>query len=156
MAQQGTFEKSPRKAVIPPRTAAEATEDYLETIDSLISEKGFAAPSDIADRMNVAKSSVTSIVKKLHKEGYVIHEPYRGLTLTESGRNLAVQMRRYHQTLARLLILLGIPPKIAREDAEKVEHGLHRQTIQKLQKLVKYLERDSALAEKIRTEVGES
>src|ERR1700730_15644042 len=60
--------------VITPRAPAEATEDYLEMINELIQTKGFASVSDIAERMNVAKASATSIIKKLNKEEYVVHE----------------------------------------------------------------------------------
>ncbi|MHB8568547.1 MAG: metal-dependent transcriptional regulator [Nitrososphaerales archaeon] len=137
-----------RKSVTP-RTPAEAREDYLEMINELIRVKGFASISEIAERMKVTKPSATSIVKKLHKEGYVVHERYRGLALTESGRNLASKMKRYHETLTRLLVVLGIPKKIAREDAEKIEHGLHNRSLLRLQGLVDYLEANPEIAREL-------
>jgi Mn-dependent DtxR family transcriptional regulator len=42
--------------------------------------------------------------------------------------------------LRELLVLLGVPNSIAKKDAEKIEHGLHTETIRKLSKLVIYLE----------------
>ncbi len=135
--------------IVTRRTPVEAREDYLEMIGSLIRAKGFASISDIAERMNVTKSSATSIVKKLHKEGYVLHERYRGLALTESGKNLASRMKHYHETLTRLLLVLGIPDRIAREDAEKVEHGLHNRSLLRLQVLVDYLEANPEIAQKL-------
>jgi Mn-dependent DtxR family transcriptional regulator len=122
------------------RKSTEATEDYLELIDSLVLEKGFASTSDVAERMGVSKSSVTSIVKKLHKQGYLVHTPYRGMSLTESGRNLARTMKDRHETLRKLLTLLNVPKDIATKDAEKIEHGLHPETVRKIRKLVAYLE----------------
>jgi Mn-dependent DtxR family transcriptional regulator len=135
-----------------PRAPAEAREDYLETISDLIQTKGFASVSDIAERMNVSKSSATSIIKKLDKEGYVIHERYRGLALTDSGRSLAAKMKHYHETLTRLLLALGVPEKIAREDAEKIEHGLHSRSLLKLGELVDYLESNPEIVEKLKGE----
>jgi Mn-dependent DtxR family transcriptional regulator len=137
---------------VTPRASAEAREDYLETISDLIQTKGFASVSDIAERMNVSKSSATSIIKKLDKEGYVVHEKYRGLALTDSGRSLAAKMKHYHETLTRLLLALGIPEKIAREDAEKIEHGLHNRSLQKLGELVNYLETNPEIVEKLKEE----
>ncbi len=136
--------------IVRPRTPSEAREDYLETISSLIKEKGFAAISDIAEKMNVSKSSATSIVKKLDKEGYVIHERYRGLALTESGKHLASKMKLYHETLTRLLLVIGVPEAIARKDAEKIEHGLHNRSLLKLQDLVDYLEENPEVARKLK------
>ncbi|MHB1867985.1 MAG: metal-dependent transcriptional regulator [Nitrososphaerales archaeon] len=135
--------------IVTPRTPAEAREDYLEMISDLIQTKGFASVSDIAERMNVAKSSATSIVKKLDKEGYVVHEKYRGLALTESGKALASKMKHYHETLTRLLLALGIPEKIAKEDAERIEHGLHNRSLLRLRELADYLEANPALVQKL-------
>jgi len=138
--------------VVTPRAPEEATEDYIEMISELIQTKGFAAVSDIAERMNVTKSSATYIIKKLDKEGYVVHEKYRGLALTESGRNLASKMKRYHETLTRLLLALGIPEKIAREDAEKIEHGLHNRSLIRLRELADYLEANPEIVQKLNKE----
>ena len=122
------------------RKSTEATEDYLEMIDSLVLEKGFASTSDVAERMGVSKPTVTSIVKKLHREGYLLHEPYRGMALTESGRSLARSMKDRHEILRRLLILIGVPKEIATSDAERIEHGMHPETVRRIRKLVSYLE----------------
>jgi Mn-dependent DtxR family transcriptional regulator len=122
------------------RKSTEATEDYLEMIDALVSEKGYASTSEIAERMGVSKPTVTSIVKKLHREGYLVHEPYRGMSLTEAGRNLARSMKDRHETLRKFLILLGLPRDVATSDAERIEHGLHAETVRKIRKLVAYLE----------------
>jgi Mn-dependent DtxR family transcriptional regulator len=137
-----------QKAVTP-RTSAEAREDYLEMISELIQTKGFASVSDIAERMNVAKSSATSIIKKLDKEGYVVHVRYRGLALTDSGKHLASKMKHRHETLTRLLLILGIPEKIAREDAEKIEHGLQNRSLHRLEELTSYLEANPEIVQKL-------
>lgn len=114
------------------RRPAEATEDYLETIASLIDEKGFAASVDIAERMNVSKPTVTSIVKKLDREGFLVHVRYRGIRLTQKGKKLAEEMRVRHKLITRFLTLLGVDESIARQDAERIEHGLHSDTIKKM------------------------
>lgn len=139
---------------VTPRASAEAREDYLELIGELFQTKGFASVSEIAERMKVSKSSATSIIKKLDKEGYVFHEKYRGLALTESGKNLASKMKHYHEILTRLLLVLGIPEKIAREDAEKIEHGLHNRSLLKLQELVDYLEANPEIIQKLKNDTA--
>jgi Mn-dependent DtxR family transcriptional regulator len=126
-----------------PRKAEEATEDYLEMINLLVAEKGFASTSDIAERMGVSQPTVTNILKKLDKQGYITYERYRGMALTEAGKNVARKMKDRHQTLVSLLVLIGVPEKIAIEDAEKIEHGLHEQTVRKLQELIEQLKKAS-------------
>lgn len=121
------------------RKSAEATEDYLETINSLIEKKGYAASVDIAEEMKVSKPTVTSIVKKLHNQGYLVHEKYRGLALTQKGRKLALEMHKKHELITQFLMLFGVDQKIAREDAEKIEHGLHRETIHKLRAFTEFV-----------------
>lgn len=132
------------------RKATEATEDYLETINALIDEKGFAASVDIAERMNVSKPTVTSIVKKLHKEGFLIHEKYRGLTLTQKGRELAQEMHKRHELITSFLMLFGVEESKAREDAERIEHGLHAETLKKLETFTEVVLSNPELIEKYR------
>ena len=122
-----------------PRKSLEATEDYLETINSLLDEKGFAASVDIAERMNVSKPTVTSIVKKLHNQGFLVHERYRGLTLTKNGKHLAQEMHRKHELITDFLMLFGLDEKTARQDAERVEHGLHPETVEKIRRFTEYV-----------------
>lgn len=121
------------------RKATEATEDYLETINSLIDEKGFAASVDIAERMGVSKPTVTSIVKKLHKQGFLIHERYRGLKLTQKGKKLAEEMHQKHELITSFLTLFGVNEIIARQDAERIEHGLHPETLEKLESFTQFV-----------------
>ncbi len=137
-----TAKKEPIKAENWPqsirRKSIEATEDYLETINSLIDEKGYAASVDIAERMNVSKPTVTSIVKKLHNQGFLVHERYRGLTLTQKGKHLAKEMHRKHKLITDFLMLFGVDEKTARQDAERIEHGLHPETVEKIRMFTEY------------------
>ena len=140
--------------VHPQRKAEEATEDYLETINSLIDEKGFAASVDVAERMKVSKPTVTSIVKKLHKQGYLVHEKYRGMKLTQRGKKLAQEMQKKHELITSFLVLFGVEEKVARQDAERIEHGLHPETIEKLGAFTKYVLANPELIRKYRVSVG--
>ncbi len=60
-------------------------EDHIEQIYLLIETKGYARVSDIADALSVLPSSVTKMVQKLDKDGYLVYEKYRGLTLNIEG-----------------------------------------------------------------------
>jgi DtxR family transcriptional regulator, manganese transport regulator len=155
-AQKNSSERQRHESIRLPRKSVEATEDYLETINSLIHEKGFAASVDIAERMNVSKPTVSSIVKKLHNEGFLVHEKYRGLKLTDKGRKLAQEMHRKHETITRFLMLFGVDERTARLDAEKIEHGLHSETMQRLRAFTEYVLANPELIERYRASVQRS
>src|SRR6266513_2499442 len=71
--------------LMPTQTA----EDYLERIHELIDKKGYARVVDIASSLKVKQASVTSMVQKLAEAGYLNYEKYRGLILTDQGRDVA-------------------------------------------------------------------
>lgn len=134
-----------------PRGSVEATEDYLEAIDSLIDEKGFAASVDIAERMSVSKPTVTSIVKKLDREGFLVHEKYRGIKLTPKGKRLAEEMQERHRLIASFLVLFGVEEETAHQDAERIEHGLHVDTLRKLGAFTEFVLSNPELIRRFRT-----
>src|SRR5258705_2780561 len=62
---------------------------YLQAIASLKDEKGFVRVGDIADRLGVSKSGVTSMLRTLHARGVVDPERYGLVEPTPTGRQLA-------------------------------------------------------------------
>lgn len=114
-------------------------EDYLEVVYDLIEAKGYARVSDIAERLDVKLPSVTSMIKKLDGMGLVVYERYRGLTLTDKGKQMARFSREKHSTITKLLKVLGVGEKIAELDAEGMEHHLHRETINRLELFVDFV-----------------
>ena len=54
-------------------------EDYLEIISELVGLKGYATTLDISRYMNVSPPSVTKMLQKLDKDGYLEYEKYHGI-----------------------------------------------------------------------------
>jgi Mn-dependent DtxR family transcriptional regulator len=134
---------NPTKTVIlapRPNPAIDLTrvEDYLEVIYKLIQKKGYARSADIAEILSVKSPSVTAMLQKLHTMGFIVYERYRGLTLTSSGERLAKSMQQRHSTILRFLRILGIEEKIAKADAEGIEHHLHKATIDRITRFVDF------------------
>ncbi len=121
-------------------TTAYAYEDYLEIIYALIRKKGYARTIDIAEELRVRPPSVTSMVEKLHDEGLLIHEKYRGITLTQKGRRLAKVIGLRHRTLVKFLVMLGVDLETALADSEGIEHHVHAQTMKLIDKFVRFAE----------------
>jgi Mn-dependent DtxR family transcriptional regulator len=130
-------------------------EDYLEAIYLLSKSKGYVSTVDISDHLGVTPSTVSGMVSKLAKDGYLEHERYRGMKLTESGARLARSVIRRHETIEELLSMLGVNKKAAYEDAEGIEHHLQPVTIEKLERLVAFLRKNPGFLEEIGKERSE-
>ena len=119
---------------------SQSAEDYLERIHELIEEKGYARVVDIASSLKVKQASVTSMVQKLGELGFINYEKYRGLILTEKGREVARRIQKRHETLSRFFSLLGLEPSIQQADIEGIEHHLSADTLECLADLAQYFE----------------
>jgi len=120
---------------------SESMEDYLEIIYRLEKKKGFARTSDISSFFGHKPSSVTGMLQKLDEQALVNYEKYRGVTLTAKGKQLAKDVSRRHETLVSFLKVLGIDKEIAEEDACRIEHAVHKETIERLRKFVGFVQK---------------
>ena len=116
------------------------TEDYLEAIYQLSLDKGYTRVKEIASRLNVKPASVSEMMSKLAKEGYVVYEKRLFVTLTEKGKKVAESVRERREILVKFLVTLGVPRHIAEEDACIIEHVLHPETVTQLKKFVRFVE----------------
>ena len=126
---------------MPPKPSQTA-EDYLERIHELIEEKGYARVVDIASSLAVHQASVTSMVQKLDELGYLNYEKYRGLILTDAGREIAQRIQRRHEMLSRFFSLLGIDAGTQQSDIEGIEHHLSSKTLEMLTSLTDFFEKN--------------
>ena len=114
-------------------------EDYLEIISELVGLKGYATTLDISRHMNVSPPSVTKMLQKLDKDGYLEYEKYHGINLTSKGNQVAETIRQKHSTLLEIFEILGIKKDIANQDVEGMEHYLNPKTIKRLRKFLVFL-----------------
>jgi DtxR family transcriptional regulator, Mn-dependent transcriptional regulator len=113
-------------------------EDYLEVILDLKEENESIRVTDLAEKLQVAKSSVNQAVTKLAELQLVTHDRYGPLQLTDSGELKARQVRDRHRILTRFISeTLGVDPKTAEQDACGIEHFISSVT---MEKLVAYLD----------------
>lgn len=127
-----------RKQRAMPQDRSESTEDHLERIQELVDQKGYARVSDIAVSLGRSRSTVSNMVRRLARRGFVNYEKYRGFTLTNEGRAVADHIRIRHQTLTELLRLLGLDERTVEQEVEVIEHHLKPATLRAFSKLVRY------------------
>src|SRR5882757_1521303 len=121
---------------------SQSAEDYLERIHELFEEKGYARVVDIASSLKVKQASVTSMVQKLAEAGYLEYEKYRGLMLTDKGREVARKIQKRHATLSRFFSLFGLDAETQRQDIEGIEHHLSPATVEVLADLAQFFEKN--------------
>jgi len=109
------------------------TEEYLETILYLTRGGARAKTRDIALAMDIKPPSVTEMLLKLRKQGYIDYVPYEGASLTGEGRTKAVEMERKHQLLETFLVgTLGVDTDTAHDEACEMEHTISDGTVERI------------------------
>jgi DtxR family transcriptional regulator, Mn-dependent transcriptional regulator len=102
----------------------EAIEDYAKAIYALPQQRqGPVLNGEVAARLGVAPATATSMLKRLAELGFVDYLPYKGVTLTEAGERVALEVIRHHRLIeAYLAEALGMPEDRVHAEAEVLEH----------------------------------
>jgi DtxR family Mn-dependent transcriptional regulator len=109
-------------------------EDYVKVIYGFTEwqDKPITS-SQLAQRLGVANSSVSEMVRKLKDQGLVDHKPYSAITLTDSGVRLALSMVRRHRLIETYLVQeLGYSWDQVHDEAELLEHAVSDTFIERM------------------------
>jgi DtxR family manganese transport transcriptional regulator len=120
-------------------------EDYLEAIWILVQEKGYARVTDLAERLGIRAASASKMVRRLHADGLLTYERYRGFSFTPAGRAKGEGLYRRHRTLERFLTALDVGPAgRVYNVVEGIEHHFDPEALERVEALVEYIERHPA------------
>lgn len=112
-------------------------ENYLKETYTLQLDHDRVTTSMLAKRFGTTAASVTGMLKKLADRNLVAYEPYRGVTLSETGRAIALEVIRHHRLLETYLAeAMGIPWDRVHEEAERLEHALSEYLEQRIDELL--------------------
>lgn len=115
----------------------EAVEDYIKAIYEIQQRQGRASTTRLAERLNVAPPSVTSMVKKLASMQLVDYEPYRGVVLTQSGQRIALELIRRHRLVETYLTQeLDLPWDQVHAEADRLEHVFSKDIVERIDALL--------------------
>ncbi|OPY55438.1 MAG: manganese transport transcriptional regulator [Methanosaeta sp. PtaU1.Bin112] len=115
-------------------------EDYLEAIYVISQEKGIVRVRDICRQLEIKPPSVVEMIKKLADQGYLIYKKNEGVNLTAEGEEIGRVIKDRHSTIFAFLKFIGVPEKIADEDACVIEHELNAKTVEQIKSLVSFIE----------------
>ncbi len=81
--------------------------------------------SKISKDLGITPASVSEMLKKLEKMGYVNYSQYKGVNLTDSGLKVAKNITRKHRLLERFLHdILKLKDHFLHDQACEMEHSL--------------------------------
>ena len=115
----------------------ESAENYLETILILSQKLPVVRSVDIANELGFKKSSVSIAMKKLRQENHITVTDAGFIYLTDSGKEIANMIYERHELLTDWLTRLGVDPKIAAEDACRMEHVISKESFDAIKKHIK-------------------
>lgn len=117
----------------------QAIEDYLKTIYQLAAEESPVSTSRIAEARNVKPGSVTSMLQRLDKLNLVNYEKHYGVTLTETGEQIALEVIRHHRLIELYLIeALGFEWDEVHEQADILEHVISEKLEERIAAALNY------------------
>ena len=113
------------------------TDEYLKTMYVLSKNNGEIRVTDIANKMNCSKPSVTKQLNILSKEGYIIYESYGRIELTDLGIDKAKKILEEDDIIYLLLSeVIGINNENLNEDAIKIKSVISKETLDSISNYV--------------------
>jgi Mn-dependent DtxR family transcriptional regulator len=103
--------------------------DYLKYI---YESGGPVKTNDIALRFQVDPSTVTKTIGELADSGLLIHTPYHGASLSESGKQYAEFLVKRHRILALVFTHFGLSSVQACSEVSRCESLVSRDAIDRM------------------------
>ncbi|MFD5869141.1 metal-dependent transcriptional regulator [Corynebacterium sp. NPDC060344] len=101
------------------------------------------SPTALAARVGVKLPTASDAVRKLGRLGLVDYERYGAVSLTDSGRALALEMVRRHRLIETFLVAeLGYTWDQVHDEAESLEHAVSEFMVDRIDDKLGHPERD--------------
>ena len=106
---------------------------YLKVIYTLIKDHKVARVKEIAEQLEITKSSVSGALKALSEKELVVYDPYSYVELTPKGEKLASALLSKFGILTNFLVeVLEVPEQVAHENACRMEHVVDDKVMKRL------------------------
>lgn len=119
----------------------EEKEDYLKAILANDGDNHFVSNKELSHYLNIKPPSVSEMVSRLEKAGYVETKPYKGVKLSAEGLNHTLDIIKRHRLLELFLIeILKYNWEEVHQEAEVLEHKVSNLFVERLDSLLNYPE----------------
>lgn len=117
----------------------EEKEDYLKAILSHDGVNTYVSNKTLSQFLNIKPPSVSEMVGRLEKEGYVETKPYKGVKLSPVGLRFTLDVIKRHRLIELFLIeVLGYTWEEVHAEAEVLEHRVSPLFVDRLDALLEY------------------
>ena len=110
-------------------TMTSGKEDYLKAIYIISENHDLVTNKELSEMLKVSPPSVSEMITKLQKQGYVDYTAYKGSKMTRKGRKEAGRLMRYH---ALWEVFLVNKLHFSWSEAHELAEGLEHQTMDTL------------------------
>ena len=122
---------------------------YLMAVRELIAEQGYSRVTDVARKLNIARSSASIALHTLIDKGFIKEDTNRFIRLSDKGKRLADEIIGKKVVLRRFLVdILHVKAHQAEVDTCKIEHLISSETGAKLLSFLKFMTSDSELVQR--------
>ncbi|HWV34620.1 MAG TPA: metal-dependent transcriptional regulator [Thermomicrobiales bacterium] len=120
-----------------------AMEDYLKAIYQIEQDGGPVTTQRLSEELGVSGASVTNMAKRLNDLNLLVHLPYKGVSLTDAGRVVALEVIRHHRLLELYLSqALGFEIDQVHAEADRLEHHVSEELEARMEQALGYPEFD--------------
>jgi DtxR family Mn-dependent transcriptional regulator len=120
-----------------------AMEDYLKAIYRIEQDGHPVTTQRLADDLALSGASITNMMKRLNDLKLLVHSPYRGVALTETGNRVALEVIRHHRLLELFLAeALGFDIDKVHQEADRLEHHVSEEFEARMERALGYPEFD--------------
>lgn len=90
----------------------------------------------LTDQVDASAQATAQMIRRLNNGGYLVHEPYRGVRLTDRGEKIAMPaLRRHRLTEVFLVRIMGYDWASAHELADTFEKGINEELEDRMDEL---------------------
>jgi len=123
---------------------------YLIAVRDLTAEQGYARTTDVAKKLNIARSSASIGLHALIDKGFIKEDANKFVRLTDKGERLAAEIVSKKVVLRRFLEeILLVKSHQAEVDTCKIEHLISSETGAKLLDFLKFMTSDNHCAREV-------
>ena len=120
-------------------TVSPAMRRYAAEIYRLQQDHQQVPLSLLSSHVEASAQAISTMVKRLNKNGHLIHEPYRGVRLTASGEKIAMPaLRRHRLTEVFLVKVMKYDWASAHTLSDTFERGINEELEDRMDELAGY------------------